>query len=78
MMSRITQISLICLSNAYLIVIHKTGIMLLILHHDKEYKALLNVERYLSLDLAYKYKRFISNFCCSCHILMVEKEKTVL
>ena len=37
----------------------------------KYFKTLLNVERYLSLDLAYKYRKAISNFRCSCHTLMI-------
>jgi hypothetical protein len=37
----------------------------------------MNVERYLSLDLAYKYRRAFSNFRCSCHNLMVEKDRRI-
>lgn len=39
----------------------------------REFKTLLNVERYLFVDLPYIYKRCISNFRCSGHQLMVEK-----
>ena len=40
--------------------------------HYKYFKTLLNVERYLSLDLSYKYRKAISNFRCSYHSLMIE------
>lgn len=45
--------------------------------HYKYFKTLLNVERYLSLDLAYKYRRAFSNFRCSCHNLMIEKGRHI-
>ena len=45
--------------------------------HYKYFKTLLNVERYLSLDLAYKYRKAISNFRCSCHNLMIENGRHI-
>ena len=38
----------------------------------KDNETLLNVERYLSTDMCYKFQRRLSNFRCSGHSLMVE------
>ena len=38
----------------------------------KEYITLLDAERYLSIDMCYKFKRTLSHFRCSRHSLMVE------
>ena len=41
--------------------------------HYKNYKSLLDVETYLSIDISYKYRRVLANFRCSAHELMIEK-----
>ena len=41
--------------------------------HYKNFKTLLDVEKYLSIDLSYKYRRVLANFRCSAHELMIEK-----
>ena len=41
--------------------------------HYKNYKTLLDVETYLSIDISYKYRRVLTNFRCSAHKLMIEK-----
>ena len=39
----------------------------------QHFSSLLNVERYLSINLCYKFRKVLSNFRCSCHSLMIEK-----
>ena len=41
--------------------------------HYKNFKTLLNVEKYLSIDISYNYRRVLANFRCSAHELMIEK-----
>ena len=41
--------------------------------HYKHFKSLLEVEKYLSIDLDFKFKKVLSNFRCSSHDLMIEK-----
>ena len=41
--------------------------------HYKNYKILLNVEKYLSINISYKYRRVLAHFRCSVHELMIEK-----
>jgi len=38
----------------------------------RHFKTLLDVERYLSIDIPYLYKRALSNFRCSGHSLNIE------
>ncbi|MEW8544974.1 MAG: reverse transcriptase family protein, partial [Candidatus Thiodiazotropha sp.] len=42
-------------------------------NHYKHFKSLLNVEKYLSVDLSYACRRTLANFRCSGHTLMIEK-----
>ena len=37
------------------------------------FKSLLNVERYLCMDMSFKYKQVLARFRCSCHKLQIEK-----
>ena len=41
-------------------------------HHYCQYKSLLNIERYLSLELPIKYKIAFAKFRCSNHKLFIE------
>lgn len=45
--------------------------------HYNYFKTLLNIERYLSLDLSYNYRKAISTFRCSCHNLMIENGRHI-
>jgi len=38
----------------------------------RNFKTRLDVERYLSINIPYLYKRALSNFRCSCHSLNIE------
>ena len=39
----------------------------------KHVKSLLEVEKYLSVDLDFKFRKVLANFRCSSHDLMIEK-----
>ena len=41
--------------------------------HYKHLKSLLEVEKYLSEDLDFKFRTILANFRCSSHDLMIEK-----
>ena len=43
----------------------------------KQFKSLLNVERYLSLDICFKFKRALAKFRCSNHSLLIETGRHV-
>ena len=43
--------------------------------HYKNFKTLLDVEKNLSIDLSYKYRRILANFRCSAHKLMIERDR---
>ena len=45
--------------------------------HYKQFKSLLDVEKYLTLDLSFKYKRILANFRCSPHCLMIERGRHI-
>ena len=45
--------------------------------HYRHFKSALNPERYLSMNIAYSYKKALSNFRCSGHCLMIEKGRHV-
>ena len=39
---------------------------------NKEYKSLLDIEMYLTIDMAYIHRRTLANFRCSNHNLSIE------
>ena len=41
--------------------------------HYKHFKSFLEVEKYLSVDLDFKFRKVLANFRCSSHDLMIEK-----
>ena len=41
--------------------------------HYKHFKSLLEVEKYLTLDLCFKFRQALAKFRCSSHNLMIEK-----
>ena len=41
--------------------------------HYQNFKSLVTVEKYLSINLNYDLKKVLANFRCSCHQLMIEK-----
>ena len=42
------------------------------------FKTLLYDEKYLFIDISYKYRRVLANFRCSAHELMIEKSRQTL